>query len=147
MKRGYFGIGIENTKDHLNVGGLMRSAHALGAAFVFTIGFRYKRQVTDTTAAWKHIPLFTYETFAHFYENMACDCLLVGVEIDERAQALPNFAHPERAVYLLGAEDRGLSDEASAACDRLVQIPSLYCLNVATTGALVMYDRNSKRAA
>lgn len=44
--------------------------------------------------------------------------------------------NPRRAVYLLGPEDGSISF--------LVQIPSTYCLNVATAGAVVMYDRAAK---
>lgn len=49
--RGYFGIGIVEGKSTENVGGLWRSAHALGASMIFTIGFRPPRQPTDTTCA------------------------------------------------------------------------------------------------
>lgn len=33
--RGYFAIGIENTKDTFNVGSLWRTADLFGAAFIF----------------------------------------------------------------------------------------------------------------
>lgn len=119
MKRGYFGIGIQNTKTEMNVGTLWRSAHILGAAFIFTIGHRYKRQSSDTTKAWKTIPLYHFTTFDDFYKSMPHDCMLIGVELDERAIGIEKFYHPERCIYLLGT----------------------YCLNVAVAGSIVMYDR------
>ena len=140
--RGYFGIGIENVKTKENVGGLWRSAHALGAAFMFTIGNRYYRQRTDTTKAWTQIPLYAYEDFDDFQKHRPDDCLLIGVETD--GKEISRFVHPERAIYLLGAEDRGLSAEARQRCSYVIRIPSAYCLNVATAGSIVMYDRLTK---
>jgi len=145
--RGYFGIGIEHTKNVINVGTLWRSAQSLGASHIFTIGRRYRRQASDTTKAWKHIPLFHFDTFADFYEHLPHDCRLVGVEILPGARKLPAYVHPERAMYLLGAEDHGLTNEAVDRCHDLIEIPSAYCLNVSTAGSIIMYDRQTKRAA
>jgi len=143
-QRGYFGIGIYHPKFEENVGGLWRSAHALGAAFIFTIGARYKHQPTDTTKAQRHIPLFEFNTLAYFISSKPRDCALVGIEIEFRSVPLGRFCHQERAIYILGAEDTGLAD-ASELCDNIIEVPSTYCLNVATTGAIVMYDRSLGR--
>lgn len=144
--RGYFGIGVENLKTGHNLGTLWRSAHSLGADFIFTIGQRYRYQASDTTKAWRSVPLFRYDTFDAFYANLPYDCQLIGVEFPhDKAKPLPGFSHPERAVYLLGAEDSGLSKKALEKCHRIVSIPCDYCLNVAVAGSLVMYDRARER--
>jgi len=70
--------------------------------------------------------------------------VLVGIEIDDISVPLYTFIHPQRCAYLLGAEDTGL-DDAACLCDSVIEIPSSYCLNVATTGAIVMYDRSLGR--
>lgn len=139
--RGYYGIGICNGKTEVNIGTLWRSAAIFGASFIFTIGKRYKKQSSDTMKAWRHIPLYNYETFDEFYKAMPYDCRLIGVELDERAHAINNFIHPERCVYLLGAEDLGLSREALRHCHTIIQLQGDYCLNVAVAGSIVMYDR------
>ena len=72
-KRGYYGIGIQDVKSAENVGTLWRSAFIFGASFIFTIGNRYKRQASDTTQAWRHIPLYNYETINDFYKMMPYD--------------------------------------------------------------------------
>lgn len=146
MPRGYFGIGIENGKTKENVGTLWRTAHLLGASFIFTIGDRYKHQASDTTKAWKHVPFFQYDSFDHFLQSVPRDCQLIGVELDERAKPLKTFEHPERCVYLLGAEDWGLSKEAIARCHELVVLPGEFSMNVAAAGSIVLYDRFSKAA-
>ena len=38
FRRGYFAIGVEGISKAVNLGNLLRSAHAFGASFVFTIG-------------------------------------------------------------------------------------------------------------
>ena len=139
--RGYFGIGIENTKNKMNIGTLWRSAHSFNAAFMFTIGRRYQRQASDTTKAWRSVPFFEFVSFEHFRSELPRECMLIGIEIDDQAWAINNFVHPERAVYLLGAEDWGLSKRAKEKCHRIIYLPGRYCLNVATAGSIVMYDR------
>lgn len=146
--RGYFGIGMEHPKKESNLGTLWRSASNLGAGFIFTIGARYRQQASDTVKAWRHIPLYSFTTLEDFRAHgIPYDCQLIGVEIEDRAVPLARFAHPERCVYLLGAEDHGLTKQATAACQHLVVIPSERCLNVAVAGAIVMYDRATKQGA
>jgi tRNA G18 (ribose-2'-O)-methylase SpoU len=145
-QRGFFGVGIEHTKTNQNIGTLWRSAHILGASFIFTIGHRYKKQASDTTKAWRTIPLYTYDTFDDFYESLPYDCQLVGIEIDQRADSIKNFAHPERCVYLLGAEDHGLTKKAIEKCHKIVVLPGDYCMNVSVSGSIVMSDRWNKAA-
>jgi len=138
----YFGIGVLHAKRETNIGTLWRSAHNFGASFIFTVGARYKRQSSDTTKAWRSVPLFTFECLDDLKRHIPYDAQLVGVELDPRATALNTFWHPKRAVYLLGAEDHGLSEAERAACHKLVVVPgAAHCLNVAAAGTVVLYDR------
>ena len=144
MNRGYFGIGIENPKTKINLGTLWRSAYAMEASFIFTIGQRYQKQRSDTPKAWKHVPLYNYKDLNQFLNNIPYDCSLIGIETGQR-QSLTNFVHPERCIYLLGAENIGLSKEAIEGCTHLITIPGCRtCLNVAVSGSIIMADRVSK---
>lgn len=144
--RGYFGIGIESGKTPKNLGTLWRSAHAFGAAFIFTVGARYPaNRSTDTTKAWRHVPLHQYRDLAAFEASVPLSCSVVGIDCDNgRPRPLVGYTHPERAIYLLGAEDHGLSPAALALCESVIDIPSAMCLNVATAGSIVLYDRIAK---
>ncbi len=141
--RGYFGIGIYHTKTEVNVGTLWRSAYQLGATFMFTIGRRYKQQSSDTTKAWRHVPLYHYSDWEHFYANLPHSCRVVGVEIG--GTDLKLYDHPLNCVYVLGAEDNGLPASIIDQCHDVVAIPSIRSTsyNVAVAGSLVMYDRLS----
>lgn len=142
--RGYFGIGIFNGKTPENLGTLWRTASLFGASFIFTIGKRYKKQCSDTMNSAKHIPLYHYENFESFYDNMPKDCLLIGIELNEYSKPIKQFSHPQRCIYLLGAEDNGLNLECINGCHDLIQLPGEYSMNVAVAGSIVMYDRISK---
>lgn len=143
--RGWCAIGIERGKDPKNLGTLWRSAVCFGATYVFTIGYRFKRESSDTPKSWRKLPCFSYEDFDDFASHRPYDVPLVGVELADDAKPLESFTHPERALYLLGPEDGSLSSEAQALCQQLVAFRSLYCVNVATAGSIVLYDRQTKR--
>jgi tRNA G18 (ribose-2'-O)-methylase SpoU len=145
--RGYFGIGIFAPKNEVNIGGLWRSAYIFGAAFLFTVGRRYKRQSSDTLSTPKHVPLLNFLTYEDFREHAPSDCQVVCVENNEGAAPLSGFHHPERAIYLLGAEDNGLPAKILEKHQSvIIESERPFSLNVATAGTLVMYDRFSKRA-
>lgn len=146
IKRGYWGIGIYNPKTEVNIGTLWRSAFAFSADFLFTIGHRYKEQPSDTTQAWRHIPLFSYESFEDFQRCRPYNCQLIGIEIVESARPLTKFIHSERAIYLLGAEDHGLPPAILSACQHVLMIPGTkFCLNVSVAGSIVMFHRAIQR--
>ncbi len=141
----FFGIGIQNGKTPENLGVLWRTAQNLGASFIFTIGNRYANQACDTQNAVKSLPYFHYETFEDFYKHLPKGARIVGVEITDKSEALEDFLHPKRCVYLLGAEDHGLSKTAIEKSHFLVKFSSIQSLNVAVAGSIVMYDRTRNK--
>ncbi len=140
--RGYFAIGAEGISKPMNLGNLIRSAHAFGASFFFTIAPVFAaREVrhSDTSDAAKHLPLYTYDSVDEL--ALPRGCVLIGVELSDEAVELPSFHHPSAAAYVFGPERGELSPELQARCQRLVKIPTKFSLNVGIAGAIVMYDR------
>jgi tRNA G18 (ribose-2'-O)-methylase SpoU len=140
-QRGYFAIGAERSSKSLNLGNLMRSAHAFGGAFTFTIGAAYSalEAIADTSRGSQHLPHYDWRTVDDLI--LPRGCRLVGVELIDDAIDLPRFLHPAQAAYVLGPEKGSLSPELLARCDVTVKIPTRFCVNVAMAGAIVMYDR------
>lgn len=140
--RGFFGIGVDGISKAANAGSLLRSAHAFGASFFFTVNspldFHGIRDV-DTSGAYDHLPFYAFDKPADLI--LPNKTSLVGVEFLEDAVDLPSFRHPLRAVYVLGREKGNISDEMLARCDHVIKIPMKFCVNVGVAGALVMYDR------
>lgn len=145
IDRGFFEIGIIRGKTVENVGTLWRSAYQMGASGIFTVGQRYPKQASDTLKTNRHIPLRTYIDIDAMLDAMPLECLLVGVEMG--GKPLQNFVHPERAIYLLGAEDNGIAATVLARCHHHIALPSVRTAsyNVAVAGSLVMFDRQCKR--
>ncbi len=140
--RGYFAIGAEGISKPMNLGNLLRSAHAFGASFFFTIAPAFAaREVrpSDTSDAGKHLPLYSYDSVEDLVLPRGCQ--LVGIEFDEAAAELPSFRHPQAAAYVLGPEKGSLTPALLERCDFLIRIPTRFCVNVGTAGAIVMYDR------
>lgn len=142
--QGYFAIGIFNPKTDHNIGTLWRTAYILGAAYIFTVGKRYKKQASDVTRTWARIPYFHYDTLEDLLENIPYDCHLIGVELTPDAIWLNDLDHPKRAIYLLGSEDQGLPEAVLNRCQKVVKLPGNSSLNVAVTGSIVIYDRATK---
>ena len=140
--RGYFGIGAEGISKPANVGALLRTAHAFGAAFCFSIAAGYDSHAgrqADTAATPLHVPFWRYASLEAM--QLPQGCVLVGVELLEDAVDLPSFRHPLNAAYVLGPERSGLSPALLAQCRHVVRIPARFALNLAVAGAIVLYDR------
>jgi len=140
--RGYFGIGAERISKAMNLGAVLRTGHAFGASFAFTINAHHRARevdLSDTAKSASHLPLYVWDGLDDL--RLPKGCVLVGVELDPRAVDLPSFRHPENAAYLLGPEKGDLSEDAKALCSHIVKIPTKFCVNLSVAAALVMYDR------
>ncbi|MDY0882149.1 RNA methyltransferase [Dongia soli] len=142
LPRGYFGIGVDGISKPMNLGAILRTAHAFHASFAFTINAEFDTDLvlqSDTSVAINNMPVHVYPDLSEF--SLPVGCRLVGVEITEDAVDLPSFTHPPAAAYVLGAEQDSLSPALIERCDFIVKIPTRFCVNVSVAAALVMYDR------
>ncbi len=140
--RGYFAVGAEGIHKGFNLGNLVRTSHAFGASFFFTVNAAVSYaevKSTDTSHADIHLPFYAYPNIGEFV--LPKDCSLVGVELVDDAIDLPSFRHPLRAAYIMGPAKGSLSPEMIERCDHIVKIPTKFCVNVGIAGALVTYDR------
>ena len=69
----------------------------------------------------------------------------VAIEFKESAESLCLFDHPEEATYIFGPEDGSIPKSILSKCHRIVQIPTNYCANLASSVYMVLYDRLLKR--
>lgn len=88
------------------------------------------------------LPCYHYRTIDELLDNNPIGCRLIGVELDPKARMVGSYCHPQRAIYLLGAEDHGIPQKELARCHEIIQVPDTSrCLNVAVAGSIVMFDR------
>ena len=129
-----------------NIGGVLRAADVYGAELVVLGGGELPPQPlghpTDTTQAWQRIPVvFADEVL----DALPDECVAVAVERVVEATPLPEFEHPERAMYLFGPENGSLDETMLERCTHVVSIPGHVCSNLAAAVNVVLYDRIAKR--
>lgn len=137
-----YAVAIDNPDKERNIGNLFRTAHSFLASEIVLIGspryegagshgverFESVRHIGTRTAFLEWLPASGYAP--------------VAVEIHPEAERLDRFDFPERPLFLLGSELRGLSEELLAACPRKVMIPQygfVPCLNVNISCSIVLY--------
>lgn len=122
----------------------MRAAFVFGSSHIVISGNRYrslKNLPADTVRAWKHMPIFTASSV---FDHIPCDCVLVAIDLIDGARQLPQYTHPERAMYIFGAEDSTLGPSVLNQCRDVVSIPTNRCMNLAACVNVVLYDRMTK---
>jgi tRNA G18 (ribose-2'-O)-methylase SpoU len=147
MTAGFFGVAVYHPKTADNVGTLWRSAMSYHASMIATVGpRRYEYQSSDTCKTHNAMPLIKFRDIDDLIEHLPYGCELIGVELTAWSKPLSTFEHPDRAIYLLGAEDKGIPEDVLGKCHQVVQIsaPVPWSLNVAVAGSLVIYDRYVK---
>jgi len=72
---GFFAIGVWRTGKPMNLDALLRTAHAFGASYAFTIAVAFdKREVklSDTADSAHHLPVFSYHTVENLSPLRGC---------------------------------------------------------------------------
>lgn len=141
MSRGYFGFGLFAPQYDCNVGGVLRAAQCYGAAFVAIEGGNVAKFSTDTTRAYRHMPVYRGELRG----LIPYDCVPVAVDLLPDAESLHTFVHPQRAFYIFGPENGTLVARITDWCPRHVYVPMITgCMNLAATANVIAYDRACK---
>lgn len=143
-------IALINPKSPTNVGGVLRAAGCYGASAIYFTGRRYaiaqqynkaQRHQTDT----QNIAESLTPKHVDAIDNIpTANTKLIVIELVEGATPLPDFTHPENALYVFGPEDGSVSQEVVNQADEVVYIPTTGCMNLAASVNVVLYDRLAK---
>ncbi|CAH8205389.1 23S rRNA methyltransferase [Vibrio aestuarianus] len=137
-------IGLCNPKSPTNVGGVMRAAGCYQACAVRYSGERYDRAVkfqTDTKNVKNRLPLTAMEDLTL---DLPSDMKIVCVELAEGATPLPEFIHPDKAIYVFGPEDGSIPQAIVNKASDVVYVPTIGCMNLAASVNVLLYDRLAK---
>jgi tRNA(Leu) C34 or U34 (ribose-2'-O)-methylase TrmL len=137
-------IALVDPKSPTNVGAVMRAAGCYGADQVRYSGTRFERAAryqTDTKDMLSKIPLVRED---QLLSNLPTDMKIVCVELAEGASPLPQFVHPQQAIYVFGPEDGSLPQALIDQADHVVYVPTVTCMNLAASVNVVLYDRLAK---
>ena len=145
--RGYGIISLDNPKTPENVGAVLRAAFCYSVAQVNISGSRdicwqkMMKHGSNTPRADRHIPIFRTNSPIDYVPS---DCRVVAVDLIDGAKPLPDFSHPERAMYVFGPEDGTLGEDVTEKADHVVYIPTRHCMNLAASVNVLLYDRLAK---
>jgi TrmH family RNA methyltransferase len=139
---------LDGVQDPGNVGTIVRTAAALGAAAVLalpgTVDLWNAKVVRSAMGAGFHAPAFscTWEELDTFRRRQSIG--LWGA--DAGGTALETLDAPDRLALVVGNEGAGLSPESLARADRLVSLPinrTVESLNVAVATGILLYQLRS----
>ncbi|MEO7017733.1 MAG: TrmH family RNA methyltransferase, partial [Leifsonia sp.] len=137
-----FHVAIENWQHDMNIGSIVRSANAFAADTVHIIGRRrWNKRGAMVTDRYQHVS--HHEDVAAFV-IWARDARLPIIAIDNvpGSVVIETFAFPAECVLLFGQEGPGLSPEALAAADSIVEISqfgSTRSINASAAAAVAMH--------
>jgi tRNA G18 (ribose-2'-O)-methylase SpoU len=142
-RRHPFHVAIENWQHDLNIGSIVRTANAFAAETVHIVGRRrWNRRGAMVTDRYQH--LMHHPDVADFVDWARREGLpIVAVDNVEGSRPVDVADLPERCVLLFGQEGPGLSPEALAAADLVVEITqygSTRSINAAAAAAIVMHE-------
>jgi tRNA G18 (ribose-2'-O)-methylase SpoU len=142
-RRRPFHVAIENWQHDMNIGSIVRTANAFLAAEVHIVGRRrWNRRGAMVTDRYQHVREHPdVASFAAWARDVGLP--IVAVDNVEGSVDVRNADIPERCVLLFGQEGPGLTAEALAAADLVVEIAqagSTRSINAGAAAAIVMHE-------
>jgi tRNA G18 (ribose-2'-O)-methylase SpoU len=141
-KRNPLQIAIENWQHDLNIGSIVRTANAFNVAKVHIVGKRdWNRRGAMVTDKYLHV--MHHPDVASFVTWCSDNSLpIIAIDNTDDSTRLETAVLPKACVFLFGQEGPGLSDEAIAAADQVLEISqygSTRSMNASAAGAIAMY--------
>ena len=145
---------LDGVEDPHNLGAIVRTAHAAGAAAV-VIPERRAAGVTDVVAkaaagAIEHLPVVRVTNINRALEELKQRGFWI-YGLDERgAETYDQVEYASPAAVVLGGEGKGLHEQVRKHCDALVRIPvtgRISSLNVSVAAGVMLFEwrrRHSK---
>jgi tRNA G18 (ribose-2'-O)-methylase SpoU len=135
-------VAIQNWEHDFNIGSMVRTANAFNVAGVHIVGRRrWNRRGAMVTDRYLHVR--HHESVASLADWAAAEGVtLIGVDNLPGALPLESTDLPRACCLVFGSEGPGLTDEAVAACERLVAITqygSTRSLNAGAATAIALY--------
>ena len=143
LRRHPFSVAIENWQHDLNIGSIVRTANAFLADTVHIVGRRrWNRRGAMVTDRYQHV--LHHDDVAGLLA-WARERGLPVVAVDNVPGSVPieEFNLPEACVLLFGQEGPGLTTEALAGADAVVEIRqfgSTRSINASAAAAIVMHE-------
>lgn len=136
-------VALENVMDPQNIGAIIRTADAMGAAGVFLspgcCDWSSSKAVRASMGSVFHLPLVVAPLEESLFKLKQHGVSLLAGHLKGK----PDFSDAKRICVLVGNESRGLLGETSAQADILYRIPmygKAESLNAAVAAGIMMYQ-------
>lgn len=143
---------LDGVEDPHNLGAIIRTAHAAGAAAV-VIPDRRAAPVTEVVAkaaagALAHMPVVKVGNLNQTLDRLKKQGYWI-YGLDERGtETYDSVGYAEPAALVIGAEGHGLHDLVAKHCDVLVRIPmggQIASLNVSVAAGIALFEWKRRR--
>jgi tRNA G18 (ribose-2'-O)-methylase SpoU len=142
-RRHSFHVAIENWQHDLNIGSIVRTANAFLADTVHIVGRRrWNRRGAMVTDRYQHVLHHnTIEDLVTFAQEK--DLPIIAVDNVPHSLPIESTPLPKECIIIFGQEGPGLSPEAIAAAQTVIEITqygSTRSLNASAAAAIVMHQ-------
>lgn len=138
-----FAIVLDNLKPSFNIGKIFRSADAFGASEVHLVGTKYF-DPAPAMGSFKWVPAVYHDDFSASYDDLTARGYSMYVLEPDDGEFLHRAALPEKAAFILGHEEFGVSfdkaDFPSIKTLTIKQFGKVQSLNVSVAATVVMYE-------
>lgn len=138
-----FVVVLDGLKPGYNVGKIFRSAQAFGAREVCLVGVPYFDPY-PAKGAFKQTRSRSFSSFDDCYQSLSREGYTFWAMDPEASETLDRCTLPEKAAFVLGHEEFGLSFDVTAYPNlrrlRIRQWGQVQSLNVAVAASLAMYE-------
>lgn len=143
-------VALDGVEDPHNLGAIMRTSWLMGVSGIILPA---DRAVGLTATVHKvacggveHVPLVQINNFSDPFEKLKQSGFWVFGLSHKANKTIYDLKIPEKVIWVMGAEDKGLRVPTERACDELVSIPQVaadasYNVSVATAMALAETKR------
>ncbi len=138
---------FENLHDPHNVSAVLRTCDAVGVLGVYLV---YNEDTfpklgkKSSASAIKWISRKKFTDIDTCYEELRQNGFtILATMTGDHAQSLYEFDLTKKIAFVLGNENRGVSDEAAEKADGMLRIPMfgmLESLNVSVAGAIILFE-------
>ena len=140
-------IALDGVEDTQNLGAVIRTSWLMGAQGIIipedrAVGLTATVHKVASGGA-EHVPIHRTNQFAAPFETLKKAGFWVFGLSHKATKSIYDLNMPEKVVWVLGSEDKGLRSPTEKACDELVSIPQsspAASYNVSVSAALAMAE-------
>ena len=140
-------LALDGVEDPHNLGAVLRTGWLMGAAGIIipddrAVGLTATVSKVACGGA-EHVPIYRHNQFQKPFETLKQAGFWIYGLSHKAKKTIYDIKFPEKVIWVLGAEDKGLRTTTEKLCDELVSIPQISAeasYNVSVSAALALAE-------